>query len=252
MRVGADERYRTRLGLTLLLGLLVAVTVIGAVVPWLVVVDSWRLADRTYADVLPGAGVAPRLVVMADNLPFVALQSGYNGLPAVTAALGVVGLARMRRGAVDAAVSRAALVVTAVAAAAALAAALTRLVVNVYAYVVVDDTDQYAGFVTATGLGRSTVLLAPAMEILAWLAVILALVLFRPGVAADDAVGDADDDAAEDAAEDVTGAMDAPAVDAPGPGDADGSSTPPISFGPAHIRADGASDSGYDEFRFRR
>lgn len=239
MRTGEDvdgPLSRTRLR-QLVIGLLTAIVVIGAVLPWLAVGDAWRTvgSDDFVSD--PGIGRMERLAIAVQALPFISIQAGDYGSLAMVAAVGVILLTRSRTGAPDDGMRWSpAQVLTAGAVVVALLAALLRLVVTVYTQLSLVGTvvDQY--LIRTGGMGAAVVVLTPAVPALGWIAVIVTGLLYRPPAA----------EAAEGAA--AEGESEEPAV---GPAEAS-EERPPGPVDPAEIRADGASDSGYDEFRFRR
>ena len=93
MRTGEDEdaplsRARLR---QLVVGVLTAIVVIGAVLPWLAVGDAWRTvgSDEFVAD--PTIGAMERLAIAVQALPFISIQAGdYDKAKALLTKYGVI------------------------------------------------------------------------------------------------------------------------------------------------------------------
>lgn len=225
----------------LLIGVLAAITVGGAVQPWLALAVGWQStvddAFLTEAEV----GVLPQLAFAVQALPFRTLQAGNHEVLVMGAAVAVIVLVRRWSwGSEEGMRWPPALVVTGIAVVVSLVAALLRLAAAVYTQLglLEEWIEQY--FMLTGGMGGFLVVLGTAVNALGWVAVLLAGYVFRPQE-------DADDRSAEDegTARELTRDHDhEPAREQP--------RAPVQQAGPADIRSDGASDSGYDEFRFRR
>ena len=247
MRTGEDEdallsRARLR---QLVVGVLTAIVVIGAVLPWLAVGDAWRTvgSDEFVAD--PTIGAMERLAIAVQALPFISIQAGDYGALAMGAAVGVILLTRSRRGeSEDGMRWSPAQVLTAGAVVVALLAALLRLAMSVYTQVSLMGTvaDQY--LIRTGGMGAAVAVLAPAVPVLGWIAVVATGLRYRTAEAERAESGRASDAPADGESEQPT--LGPPVVSE------ERSTAPTRAVDPAEIRADGASDSGYDEFRFRR
>lgn len=244
MRTGEDQDTplsSSRLQ-ELLIGVLAAITVVGAALPWLTLAGAWQTAgsDGFGTELRLGPGL--RLALAVQALPFISLQSGNHEVIAMAAAVGVVLLMRHR-------VRRSghgmrwapAYVVTALAVVVALLAALLRLGVIVYSQVglIAEDLDPFVRPVD--GVTALVVVVAPVVPVLGWVAVLIACALYRPVSGSGEDVVDGESDPVEE-----------PSGQRRGQPPAEHHEAPARPVGAADIRADGASESGYDEFRFRR
>ena len=225
----------------LLIGVLAAITAVGAVLPWLALADGWGSAVDDAFLTEAEVGWLPQLAFAVQALPFRTLQAGNHDVLVMGAAVAVIVLVRRWSwGSEEGMRWPPALVVTGIAVVVSLMAALLRLAAAVYTQVGLMEEwiEQY--FMLTGGMGGFLVVLGTAVTVLGWFAVLLAGYLFRPLDEGEDEP-DEDDGSVDDMTRDHAHE---PVREQP--------QAPAQQTGPAEIRADGASDSGYDEFRFRR
>lgn len=228
---------------------LLCLVVIGAIVPWLAIADAWRLAadPSMYPD--PGNEV-PRLFIVVDLIHY--LPSGPSAgtaLLAMAAALGLLVIAA-HSSALDVATGRrrAILLVVGILGFLSMLTALARvgLLLAVMTSPPEELTEVYFG--GRSGLGDVRGLLVPFAEVLGWSAVLILGVAWWRRVdgafVGDDLEGEEDpghhDAAGEHAWSEQPQVDRLPDV------------TPQERVDPARLRPDGSSDSGFDEFHFRR
>lgn len=261
-------RGRWRAALITVLSLVAGVSVVVEV---LVLVRAWQAAGEEIAYSPPDPQGMSRLVVMADVLPWVSLQ-----LTTVTAGFGAVaagiGLGLLASGHA----SRVARAVLLVAVAVGLATAVSRFVIHAnWLIATLDGTETALGPPdTFAGLTR---LLVAGVDGLLWVAALIVGLVWRPA-RGDESQADADDEvsltapaagtpgsveagqgglAAAAGREELTGS--GTSVPPPqqvhlsgaGEGRGETPALPDPATGP-RLNPDGSSDSGYDEFRFRR
>jgi hypothetical protein len=219
-----------------LMTVLAAITVLGAVLPWVALAEAWRSVGG-YGVVEMETGM--RLALVSQALPYLGIQAGLYDVLAMGAAVGVILLARHRPRESDEGMRWSpAHVATGVAVVVALVAAAVRLVVSLAALTGMVGGEWADQFMAPTVTLAALIILGGAVAVLGWVAVLLAGLLYRPGVQ------DAAEEPAEEDEDVAPTAHPAPAVrDA---------YQPPSQVSPSDIRPDGASDSGYDEYRFRR
>ena len=239
--------------------MLAGLLAVGVAVSWLVLAEAWRASVDPAMGAGPGAGV-PRAYFMAEFLQYAFYTAGTAGLPALpivaAGALLVVFSPRHDLG-LTAWGRRAALLLVG---AATLAVSLTvavRLGFILYAKTSVPDELVGVYFSPTSGTGALLAVLGPAGELLAW-SVVIRLWLSRWRLD-DDGDGDGDGDG-DEALEDGGGVAGeerdgdrrpddtGPGRRAADPGHIDPAERPD----PARLRPDGSSDSGFDEFHFRR
>lgn len=213
MRSGEDEdtalpSWRLR---EVLLGVLAAIVVIGAVLPWLALVDAWQAVGRD--DFFPASARAamPRLVIALQSVPYLSLPSGNHAVLAMVPAVGVILLSRGRpRESHDGMRWSPALVVTG-----SRRSSRCSLLWSGWSWA------HTPGSASSTSGSSSTF-------------------CHRAG------------SVASLPSDDVTEPVGEPTGQRRGQGSQEQHEAPVRPVGPSDIRADGASDSGYDEFRFRR
>lgn len=252
---GPDLRGRTERDRRILTVMLAGVLAVGVVVSWLILVEAWRGSGDPAMFPDPSADV-PRAFFMAEFLQYAFYTAGTAGLPALTlVAAGALlvlffpphGLGLSARG------RRTALLLVG---AATLAVSLTvavRLGFILYAKTSVPDELVGVYFAPTTGLAALLAVLGPAGELLAW-SVVIQLWLTRWRL--DD--GDDGDDAEEAdigihvAVEDPDEGRPLDGTERERPASHPQDTTLHESRDPARLRPDGSSDSGFDEFHFRR
>jgi hypothetical protein len=256
--LGLPERTRQPLA-----GALAAVALIGAVVPWLGLVNAWRLSgDR---ELFPEPEQqSHRALVISEVLAYWpgTAGSGLIGLAVAGAAAAL--LLTGRPVPADGRARRPAAVVLVVGGAAALGIVAGLVVGSLRLYSTAVTPEEFSGrFLAPRPLGLELApLLTVTAEIIAWTVVlVLAVSVGRPSEA------EADGDLAE---EERTGGANPDGHDhdhgaPPRPqAPADGAHGAPVHLSapssqatadrvdPSRLRSDGSSESGYDEFRFRR
>ena len=238
---------RTRSALT---GILVVIAVIGAVVPWLAIAEAWRIAGDPTMFPAPAQDVS-RWLFVAEMMSYGLFTSGGGiSVLAMGATVAVLVIAAGSR-AVDTRTGRwrtvdLAVAVALLASVAAALAALARLLLVGYAWT--STPDELIGIYVSDSSGMSVALrlLAPAAEVLGWTAVLLLALAWRrrdDGALPGDDLDEDDPGHPDDPGEDAS--VETPPAD-PLPG------VPRERVDPARLRPDGSSDSGFDEFHFRR
>ena len=239
----ARERPRN-----VLMALLAGVVAVGGVVPWLILVDTWRGSGDP--GMFPDLGEAvPRALVMADMLQYMYFSSATATVPplSMVAAAALLALvAQAREPDLSAGGRRAAVLLVVVVTVAATVAVAVRLGLVLYAKTSVPEELVGIYFSPSTGIGSALALLGPFAELLAW------SVVLRLGLACW-SVEEVEDLHEADEVEEVDRAP-APEVGHGLPEREDLSPPePPREWvDPARLRPDGSSDSGFDEFHFRR
>jgi hypothetical protein len=262
----AGEREAARLGLgertlQLVTGALGILALIGAVVPWLVLFNAWRLSgDR---ELIPEPEQqSHRALVIAEILAYWPGTAG-SGLVGLAVAGGAAALLLTGRPARDdVRPGRFAPVVLLVGCAATLGIAAGLVAGALRLHATVSTPEEFSGrFLAPRSWGQELApLLTVAAEIIAWTVVLVVAVstwrrLEReadgelPAGDLADRVGPDDHDQGTMPLSQapVDGAREA-SVNRPSPP----SQTATDSVDPSRLRSDGSSESGYDEFRFRR
>lgn len=233
-------------GRSLVSALLLVLVAVGALVPWLRLVDAWILAGDPATYGSPGMEV-PRLLIVVDLLQYLPPASHVAVLVAMAAAVGllVIGarphapdlVTENRRGVVA--------LVGVVGVLSALRAVIhAALVVVVFVSTPDEVVEMYAGGRRA--LRDLQQLMALGAEALAW-SVIVILAVGQWGRAEERSD---DDDVDVPGSGPVEPREEAPAAPE---GPPQSLRTAPVErVDPARLRPDGSSDSGFDEFHFRR
>lgn len=234
-----------------LTNLLVATVALGALVPWLGIAQAWRVTGDP--NMFPTSGLeVSRLLLLADVLEYWPLQAG----PAVAvivmaAAVGVIVICGPWSDR-DVPLGRRRAIVLGSGAAAAVAALSPVFRIAVVLYAMTSTPDELSGLYLTDRRGLSDLqsLSGLAVEVLGWSVVLLLGVRWWPR---DDetVVADGADRADEDDVQNV-GELDAGVEGSPNGGLRSLPEVPRQGATPARLRPDGSSDSGFDEFRFRR
>jgi hypothetical protein len=258
MGLGLTERTRQ-----LLAGALAAVALIGAAVPWLGLVNAWRLSGDHELFPEPEQQ-SHRALVIAEVLAYWLGTAGF-GLVGLAVAGGAAALLLTGRPVpADGRARRPAAVVLVVGGAAALgiAAGLVVGALRVYSTVVTPE-DPSGRFLAPRPLGLELApLLTVTAETIAWTVVlVLAVSTWRRLESEADrdlTEGELTESANPDGHDHDHGAPPRPHTPADGAHGAPVHLSAPSSqatadrVDPSRLRSDGSSESGYDEFRFRR
>ncbi|MCA1783234.1 MAG: hypothetical protein ABR500_01680 [Dermatophilaceae bacterium] len=239
--------------------MLVAIVVIGALVPWLGIAQAWLLTGNPEFRGVPGQGMS-RWLFLAEVLQYWPLQAGAGStVVAMAAALSLVAICGSW--AVRAATlgrRRVAFLVVVVAIAFAVLALLSRLILVLYPMTLTWDELPGLSLAERDGLTIAQSLLGLSAEMLAWTVVLMVGATCWPRgdmALADDGHVAAGEVGGEDVADRNMGERNAPAEVSPveeqkALGGPDQGPREPVD--PARLRRDGSSDSGFDEFHFRR
>lgn len=230
--------------------ILLAIVVLGALVPWLGIAQAWRVAGDPNMVPTPDLEVS-RLLFLADVLEYWPRQAG----PAVAvivmaAAVGVIVISGPWSDR-EVPLGRRRAIVLACWAAAAVAALSPVFRIAVVLYAMTSTPDELSGLYLTDrgGLSDLQSLSGLAVEVLGWSVVLLLGVWWWPRddetVVADGADG-ADEDDVQNVAE-----LDAAVESSSNGGLSSLPEVPRQGVTPARLRPDGSSDSGFDEFRFR-
>lgn len=247
-----------------LTAVLVLVAWAVALAQLLLVVRAWQIAGDEIGLRHPREPALTQLSVMAEVMSWLTLQGGSLdvavGAGAATIAFALLG--QPAAAAIGIGWRRAAWTATIVVAVVSLATALVGIFVQANWVIVINDSTTRSFFGepdTAVGLAR---LLGVLADGLLWAAALIVGLLWRPGVVGlrwfeeeDDAVAEgaaAGGDVGANVGDDLADHLDRQVTRSAPPSNA---YTRPVTADPApgpRLEADGSSDSGYDEFRFRR
>jgi hypothetical protein len=239
---------RTRSALTIIL---VVIVVMGALVSWLEIAEAWRLAGDPMMSPEPSVDTS-RLLSMAGLTSYGLFNAGAGISPiTMAAAVGVLVISadsdsvdthHGRLLAVDLPMA-----VALLASALAALASLTRVLLVAYAWTSTPEELIGTSIFASNGISDAIALVAPSAEVLGWSAVLLlGVVRWRRldrALVEDDL--EETDPGPHDAAAEHASVHDPDADRLPG-------LTPQERVDPARLRPDGSSDSGFDEFHFRR
>lgn len=252
--LGGRLRGPWHLGLTTMM-VLVAVTV--ALTEVLLVVQAWQFAGNEVALYEPqdGQGI-PRLTLMAQVLTYMPFGMEAPGVLAGAVAAAVAFALAAHRQGVDSASGwrRVSWAATFVAGVVGLLTVLVHLFVQVSVLISMDDSIEavFGPTETLSGLGR---VLAAGADVLLWAGALLVGLMWRadawsPGSQED--LAPADDELDLEEVEDLTDPSEEVAPSPAVPTSAYARPAVPDPPTGPRLEADGSSDSGYDEFRFRR
>ena len=232
-----------------LTGVLVALVVIGALLPGLALVSAWRLSGDPAMSPYP-SGEAPRALVVVEILSFTTSGLDAPVVVGIVAALALIVLeVRPSRSSGSARRPPWALAVVVPAGAVASLVALVHAGALLSVMALTPEELTAASFGERLELYDGQRLLGLVAQVLAWFAILLFGVgRWRAGSEDEEVTG-----TVGGRVDTAAGAVDlgGPPAEAPRSGPPSGTG-PPDRVEPARLRPDGSSDSGFDEFHFRR